>query len=259
MAAIARRAARRRARRLLLPPTGVETRYVALLSSGFREIHRHVMAFLRPRLGEIAHGTAKTDAAPNLSHDLSDLVQILAKELQKKILPDFDAMTRRVAANNARAVRELGVNVLREQPGMQALLAQARLANLSLIRNASADYVNGVRKVLDAPDAWGLTVEELADRLVERGGVAESRAELIARDQTLKINGSLNELRQRSAGVDEYVWSGSLDERERPEHLANEGKRFSWLRPPENTGHPSDEVNCRCVAIPVIPELEGED
>ena len=79
-----------------------------------------------------------------------------------------------------------------------------------------------------------------------------SRAALIARDQTSKLTSDLNELRQTQAGVEEYDWSTSRDERVRKSHREKEGRRFRWDNPPADTGNPGDDVLCRCVGIGVI-------
>ena len=114
-----------------------------------------------------------------------------------------------------------------------------------------------VVEIFEAPDVNGMRVEELQRKLEERGDISESRAELVARDQTLKLNGAITQIRQENAGIDAYTWSTSLDERVREEHVALEGQTFSWASPPA-VGHPGEDYQCRCVAIPVIPALAEE-
>lgn len=46
-----------------------------------------------------------------------------------------------------------------------------------------------------------------------------------------------------------YVWLTEGDDKVRPIHAANEGMIFAWSDPP-STGHPGEEVNCRCSAVP---------
>ena len=114
------------------------------------------------------------------------------------------------------------------------------------------------RQILDDVENIGLRVEDLAELIGERVDVSLSRATLIARDQTLKLNGALNALRQTEAGVESYTWSTSRDERVRESHAELEGETFSWDDAPE-PGHPGEDIQCRCVAIPVIAEFEGLD
>jgi SPP1 gp7 family putative phage head morphogenesis protein len=47
-----------------------------------------------------------------------------------------------------------------------------------------------------------------------------------------------------------YRWRTAGDDNVRPSHAANEGRIFSWGNSP-STGHPGEEVNCRCTAEPV--------
>ena len=74
----------------------------------------------------------------------------------------------------------------------------------------------------------------------------------LTRDQTTKFVGQLNQSRQTEVGIDRYKWLTAGDERVRPSHRANEGLVFFWDSPPVNTGHPGEDVNCRCVALPVL-------
>ena len=60
-------------------------------------------------------------------------------------------------------------------------------------------------------------------------------------------------------GIEEYRWRTSKDERVRATHAANEGKVFRWDTPPAETGHPGNDVQCRCDARPIIPRRFGQD
>jgi SPP1 gp7 family putative phage head morphogenesis protein len=156
---------------------------------------------------------------------------------------------------------------LRELLPNAAALQDAWVArNTSLIRleERARKEVSGI---LDAPIREGVRVEEITKRIEERLGVVRSRAELIARDQTLKLYGQIQEERQTEAGIVEYTWSGSLDERERPDHLLLEGTTQRWDSPPivdTKTGrreHPGGDFQCRCAGIPILPseDLIGPD
>jgi SPP1 gp7 family putative phage head morphogenesis protein len=117
-----------------------------------------------------------------------------------------------------------------------------------------------VRETIQRAYREGLRVEVLAQELRDRYHVSNSRAELIARDQILKANSSINRHRQKSAGVTQYIWETAGDERVRETHAALDGSIQSWDTPPEvapgRYEHPGGDYQCRCVAIPVIPEYE---
>ena len=214
-------------------------------------MHAKAMTWLKPKLGQLTRQDAATALTSEWMAELDDL----ARGLATLTAPAFDRMAANVAKKNASALSDLGLDV-RGQLGPH--LAQMREWNQRLMVQTGRSYATDVAEVLDDPSSWGLTLEALTARIQERATVSESRAELIARDQTAKTVGSISKFRQQSVGVKSYVWSGSLDERERETHLANEGKTFDWDDPPAETGHPTEDVNCRCVAVPVLPGEEED-
>lgn len=47
--------------------------------------------------------------------------------------------------------------------------------------------------------------------------------------------------------------------RVRPTHKRNNGRKFSWSDPPDDTGHPGDDYGCRCHADPDLSGITGGD
>lgn len=135
-----------------------------------------------------------------------------------------------------------------------------RQENVGLIKSLGSDMLDRVSGILEDYD--GARVEDIRDQLVETFGVTKSRAALIARDQTLKLNAQLTEDVHKSAGIDEYIWSTSKDGAVRTRHAELEGTRHKYADPPivdEKSGrraNPGGDYQCRCVAIPYLPELE---
>lgn len=128
--------------------------------------------------------------------------------------------------------------------------------NVDLIKTVPQRYFDRLR--LDVEEAFesGMHPETLAKRFAERDGTALSDARRIARDQIGKLNGELNQERQRAMGVTGYRWRGTLDNRERDEHREREGRHFDWSDPPED-GHPGEPVQCRCYAEPDLTHILG--
>lgn len=48
-----------------------------------------------------------------------------------------------------------------------------------------------------------------------------------------------------------YVWHSRRDGHVRPSHRMNDGRVFIWGKAPD-TGHPGEDYNCRCEAVPYI-------
>ncbi len=257
---------RRAVAKKLRPSARAEHRYTMAVRGILRGVRQEALGWLAPKLEQLTRQDAPDGsggAPPAVGRGRTDLssrwtaeVERLAGEIAPKIVAPFDHLSTEVVRKNAQVARELGLDV-RGQLGPH--IQEFREWSQSLIKSAARDFGAQVAGVLDDPFTWGMRHEEIAALLKERADVSDSRAKLIARDQTQKLNASINSYRQRSAGVTSYEWSTSNDERVRDTHAANEGKVFQWGNPPPETGDPGDDVQCRCVAVPVIPELEDDD
>lgn len=151
--------------------------------------------------------------------------------------------------------RSYGVDVIVDDVDIRALMSVWEAENIKLIRSIPQQYATQLHgRIVNAVQEG----KRLSDVVAEIKGTYHlplERAELIARDQIGKLNGQITMVRQKSIGVTEYRWRGSLDERERPEHRAREGAIFQWSDPPED-GHPGQPIRCRCWADAVLPILD---
>lgn len=240
MPRLAQRAKRRTVARLLESSRAGEARYVRALRAIARDTSKEMLAFLLSR--------ADARVPSDFEHEFTRIVS----GIPVRVGAIFDRHARQVSESNKKAMRVIGVKS--SDLGIDVEIAKRRSENIDLVMNAQRAYAQSVKDIFEDPANDGLRVEELTGKLLDRGDVSESRAELIARDQTLKLNGAITEIRQTNAGVTEYIWSTSLDERVREEHASLEGETFSWDSPPE-VGHPGEDFQCRCVALPVISEL----
>jgi SPP1 gp7 family putative phage head morphogenesis protein len=236
-----------RARRALRASPAAEARYVSDLRKILKGVHE---------------GTAK--AVLEQRHDAAKVTPIhrvigsLGPHIAKYVGAAFDRMAATVNRTNAEGSKLLGITP--RAIGLEEFLAGARKKNIALIHSATLDYADQVRELLEDPDNFGLRVEELAELLEERAGVSTSRAELIARDQTLKTNADLTRERHTRSGIERFTWSTSNDERVRESHAELEGQAFSWDDLPEVDGEeafPGSPVQCRCVPVPILDD--GDD
>jgi SPP1 gp7 family putative phage head morphogenesis protein len=162
----------------------------------------------------------------------------------------------------------LGIDLPTSDPFLADQLALYRRANVQLVTRMSEEQLARLEETLTAAARTGSRVETIREQVRARLGVTRSRAALIARDQVLKLNGELTQLRHREAGIDEYEWITSGDERVRDRHaelgaMSARGATFKWSEPPvvdTRTGrraHPGEDFQCRCTANPVF-RIRGE-
>lgn len=147
-------------------------------------------------------------------------------------------------------------------------------ANVNLIKSVSFERLNEMQSIIEESVNAQIHPSALRGRLQEQFGLTKSRADLIARDQTLKLNSQLAQERAKSVGVSTYTWVCSRDERVRgnpsgkyanshSDHWVLHGTVQKYAEPPvtnRRTGernHPGQDYQCRCVAVPNTDELLG--
>lgn len=167
-----------------------------------------------------------------------------------------------VDANLIAAVRQsVSVDIsgaLNDGGRIQAEMQRAARQNAELITSIPTEHLERVRLAVEKAFTEGTRWEVMARELREIGNITDRRARLIARDQTASMNSAFNRVRQTELGIKEYLWSGSLDARERDSHRRMEGVRCSWASPPSVDGesvNPGEPIMCRCVAQPIIEVL----
>lgn len=210
------------------------------------------------------------DTARADSFVLRDVFELLVKAITDRLAKLVNARTlqanlariggrvemRAAQAWQAQYRAALGIDP-RADPNAAKRLDQWRRENLRLITALSRDKVRRVSRVLRESNA-GERAEDIAAKIVRTTGATESHARLIARDQVAKLNSQAMREKHEDAGITEYVWSTSLDERVRDEHRELDGKRFKYAEPPVTNdrgerNNPGEDIQCRCVAVPVIP------
>jgi SPP1 gp7 family putative phage head morphogenesis protein len=256
---------RRRLRRAPRPssPRALEASYARALRGLNRDLVGVVARALAPHLARAARleREAREDADREWFADIDwSLIRVRLGRIVGRGGPLVDAFGRRLSRwNHANLTEILRIDLTLEPPAVTAALAAMRAENVNLITSIADRLLADVQEVVRESTTRGTRVETLARQIRERYAVSDSRADLIARDQTLKANADLTRLRHEDAGVSRYVWSTSRDERVRPMHADLEGRVFSWSAPPVTNergdrNHPGGDFQCRCVAIPVLDD-----
>lgn len=140
--------------------------------------------------------------------------------------------------------------------------------NVNLIKSIQTDYINDIGDTIRKAVIEGRRHTDMVAEIRDRGGVSESRARLIARDQTAKINSDLTKERHQSLGIEMYVWGSAGDVRTRDSHKAMIGKVCKYDDPTvysDDDGktwkkrttdmvklNPGEDYQCRCTSRPFI-------
>lgn len=251
-----------------LYPNNAERIYERQLVKLFKELNNKVKELLYPQLEFlVAQANSTRPDDKDLRLDLSWTDNI--KELYNKTQLDYNStinstvnnMTFEQAERISSYNKEQLIKVIHSAIQVNPILSESYLEpqikafqanNASLITKLADEQARRMEETLFRNLSAGNGVKVIKEEIEKGFGIGERRARLIARDQTNKFNGNLTELRQQELGIGEYWWSTSLDERVRETHRSNQGKTFSWNKPPASTGHPGAQIRCRCTAQPII-------
>lgn len=264
------RASRRRARgRPQRPPRALQLRYAKALEGLVEAIEKAVRKVVIPALPRlIPRRDSAEDRADATAGEIDALLELLSRELE----PVFSSVQLRRLADaagrrtNEWSIAETGKQL--EAMGAGAAIRTAATAeqvdlfvstNIKLIRSIQSTALGRVENLILQGARTGARHEDIAAKLVSDLDVSYSRARTIARDQISKLNAELARVRQSQAGITHYEWLTTRDGRERESHAENDGKIFAYDDPPAETGHPGEDVNCRCQALPILPETVVED
>lgn len=246
-------------------PQGQEMKYTKDLYSLSHELSRLIKEILYPAIPQMVEEVrVKTpnDRQDDFLGTLSSLIVFIRKAIQPKVywsILQAEIVGVQINTFNHMQFQKvnesvLGINLFIDEPWLEDQLKLFSSQNAQLITSIPDEELERVAGIVERGLQSGDRISEIEKHIQKSFGITHRRAKLIARDQTTKLNASLTKLRQQEAGVTEYVWQTSGDERVRPTHKENDGKVFKWDKPPK-TGHPGTEINCRCVALPVLDDL----
>lgn len=251
----------------VLPSAAVMTAYrkklQAELEAMQRQLDRQLAAAYRDNPPEIM----AMDASP--ARELRAFMRKFARRWQAR----FDALAPKLAEYFAtaaadrvdgelrRMLRAAGFTARMQLTRSQNDVLQATIGeNVDLIKSVAAQHLTQVQGIVMRSVQEGRDLGTLSKALQEQYGVARRRAELIARSQNNMATASLTRTRQLDLGITKARWLHSAGGKTpRPEHVAFSGKTYDVAKGAFLEGKwtwPGREINCRCVAIPIIPGLE---
>lgn len=137
--------------------------------------------------------------------------------------------------------------------------------NAELISSLPYDLSKEASRYIAQQSVKGRRPEDIAQDLVKRyPSLLKSRAQLIARTETSKMDTALNEARSQMLGIEWYIWRTSGDGNVRDAHAVMNGVLVRWNDPPcpeklcskglKSYGHyhAGNIFNCRCYTEPVV-------
>ena len=221
-------------------------------------------AVLDPLFRDLRGGLAEVSSLRQVWYAMDASVEAAAVRgvpiaLIRKNLERIDTYHRARIVKAFRSALGIDIGRLLTDPQIQTWMNVKIQSNVDLIRTIPrrmhASLAGRLQKEFAGAPFDRQRVTGLLRREYKSSGY---RLRRIARDQTTKSIGQLTEIRQRQLQIEGYEWSTSNDEDVRETHRANEGRFFRWDTPPAVTGHPGQDIDCRCVARPAVTKAARE-
>ena len=205
------------------------------------------------------------DASP--AKELERELGRLAKRWNKR----FDESADELAGYFAKSIAERSSSSLRSilkrggwtvkfkmTRAMQDVLNATVAENVSLIKSIPQEFHTQVEGIVMRSVSAGRDLSVLSKTLEKKFDLPRRRAILISRDQNNKCTAAFTRARYLEMGVRKAIWVHSAGgKKPRPTHVKNSGKEYDvdkgWKDPAVGRYiFPGEEINCRCVARPVI-------
>jgi SPP1 gp7 family putative phage head morphogenesis protein len=230
---------------------------------------KHIAAkYLLPELRREFPGSLAHDAGipPRLHQIVGDVARRFGGvQKQAEKMASLAAQRTLVAVDErlARSLRDsMSVNIepyLSKHGRIGKVLGEKTIENVDLIKTIPEEYFQGIADTVAGNWRTGGRWENIISDIERVGEDTDARAEVIARDQTAKLNSAFNQVRQTDVGIEQYEWASTDDERTRPDHWALNTTIHRWDEPGPLEGtidgepcHPGEDILCRCDAIPYV-------
>lgn len=211
-------------------------------------------------------GHSVKDMEKLLNHYKIKYTPVFLKESEKiiqKWLKQSDRAIKGSITRSMQTVQGKDFVIQFDRQKYETILRLILQRNLGLIDNTTRQTLNNIENIVYDGVTTGQPWTAVAKDLSNQKHIARDRIKRIARDQTGKLNATLNELAQRDAGVKFWRWRTVGDERVSTGyggHKQLEGKIYKWgdvanypiVDSYGHRGAPRQRVNCRCEAEAII-------
>lgn len=225
--------------------------------------YRKSLLAIANQIGEIVAGSydgsqASADRTASTLVDYSVLLDNWAEMVARKMFLQVEReewqQWRSVSEEIGAGLRDVVGNTPVGQVAQDIVYRQIQL--MKSLPLESADRVRDIQARAIEAMVRGERPEQLYEMLMQTGGVAASRAKMIARTEIGRATGALTQARALAVGSEGYWWrikgAGT-----RPSHRKMKDKFVRWDNPPTldgMTGHAGCFPNCECWPDVQIPE-----
>jgi len=259
--------------RAIRPNVGLRLKYRRSLMALIDEMDASVLYWI---------GAEYRASPPALAMDATPSQRMLAKfrALAKKWQRKFDEAAPRIADAYVKgnyyatssamksALRDAGISIkFKLDRAMKDALNASVAENVALIKSIPQRYLAQTEGIVTRAYASGRDLETMVKEIRKLYPKAAGSAELIAQDQSNKLNSTVENARRLELGIQKAIWMHSGGGKHpRKEHQKASGRvyniREGCLIKDERTGQleyiqPGQKIRCRCVSRSVLPGVRS--
>ncbi len=240
------------------------------------DINEHIVSLVRDL--EPSYMLSSDSAITLDSDSATEQINTAFQKLQDKYnSPEFASVYSKMAsdfivqANDVnqekfnKQMKSFGLDIYGTSPSLSNYLDASIADNVQLITSIPSQYLDSVQSIVRTNMRSGLRSSAMTAQLQKQFSINKNRAVVIARDQTAKANGQLNQQRQVASGFTYFKWLDTEDSKVRTRHrqIADQVTPYGvgvykWSKPPVNDNGqpivPGQDYNCRCTAQPITDE-----
>jgi SPP1 gp7 family putative phage head morphogenesis protein len=230
-----------------------ETRYAVQLRKLCRNIEFIISGGVNPER------PTETNTIEDMLLEYANLITPWAQVTAGRMLLDIDRRDKVQWARHARTMSRAIREEIETAPTGD-ILRKLQDEQVTLIKSLPIQAAQRVHDIALKGITEGTRGEDIVANIMATGQVTQSRAECIARTETSRAASNFQQARAQYIGSKSYRWVSIGDVDVRRDHKELNGKTFDWNNPPvadKRSGaraHPGAIYNCRCVAIPILPD-----
>lgn len=252
-------------------PLMVEKEFHAEIRAFNNNFKQAVRAFIFPLIESYSKLTRDSITTDGIGDDINNVLELLKAKF------NFNSQAQRISSSMVNRVdvingkktiqrvnNAVGVDVgnIINSENLTEFVEMQQIQNSELIKNVPGQAIEDIRRIVLNGLSEGLRAEEITKQI--SGNIPSSvfnkmnnRIKTIARTEVAKLNSQITNKRLTNLGITRAVWDATLDNRTRACHAARDGKEYDiaeglFSSCDGNTIQPGQEINCRCVAVPIV-------
>ena len=252
-------------------PLMVEKEFYSQIRAYNTNFKKAVRSFIFPLIESYSKITRDSITKDGIGDDINNALELLKAKF------DFNSQAERISSNMVNRVTNIngkkttervnnaiGVDVsnMVNSENLTEFVEMQQIYNSELIKNVPNQAIEDIRRIVLNGLTNGLRADEITQQI--SGNIPSSifnkmnnRIKTIARTEVAKLNSQITNRRLTNLGITRAVWDATMDKRTRACHAARDGQEFDineglYSSCDGLTITPAFEINCRCVARPII-------